>query len=170
MYFYSRINFFGRADPLCRPKLGGKFSPNFGYSRCQSAKFLRPTLKFSRMYFYSRINFFVPATPKICGFGRAGQRFFFFCDSGQLEQFDAGNQSGGWSACWKSAITSLSLALFGSMVTCFCPPLRFIYTLNGHDAGFPTPTWASRVKKPRDCRPNFGQHRTPTVKKKLSRL
>ena len=77
MYFYSRINFFGRADPLCRPKMGGKFSPNFGYSRCQSAKFLRPTLKFSRMYFYSRINFFVPATPKICGFGRAGQRLFF---------------------------------------------------------------------------------------------
>ena len=77
MYFYSRINFFGRADPLCRPKMGGKYSPNFGYSRCQSAKFLRPTLKFSRMYFYSRINFFVPATPKICGFGRAGQRFFF---------------------------------------------------------------------------------------------
>ena len=164
MYFYSRINFFGRADPLCRPKMGGAQISDI--LLCQSTKFLRPTLKFSRMYFYSRINFFCACDPQNLWVWKGWPKVYF-CDSGQLEQFDAGNQSGGWSACWKSAITSLSLALFGSMVTCFCPPLRFIYTLDRPDAGFPTPTRASRVKKPRDCRPNFGQHRT---RKKLSRL
>ena len=170
MYFYSRINFFGRADPLCRPKMGRKFSPNFGYSRCQSAKFLRPTLKFSRMYFYSRINFFVPATPKICGFGRAGQRFFFlrFWAIGAIRRGQSVRRLECLlEVCYHLLVSSL-VWIYGNL---FLPssPLRFNYTLNG-DAGFPTPTWASRVKKPRDCRPNFGQHRTPTVKKKLSRL
>ena len=158
----------GGRIPFAGPKWGGNF-PQISDILVANRQNFEAHAQIFQDVFLQPDKFFCACDPKICGFGRAGQRFFF-CDSGQLEQFDAGNQSGGWSACWKSAITSLSLALFGSMVTCFCPPLRFIYTLNGHDAGFPTPTWASRVKKPRDCRPNFGQHRTPTVKKKLSRL
>ena len=162
----------GGRIPFAGPKWGGEIFPKFRIFSLPIGKIFEAHAQIFQDVFLQPDKFFCACDPQNLWVWKGWPKvfFFFFCDSGQLEQFDAGNQSGGWSACWKSAITSLSLALFGSMVTCFCPPLRFIYTLNGHDAGFPTPTWASRVKKPRDCRPNFGQHRTPTVKKKLSRL
>ena len=60
---------------------------------------------------------------------------------------------------------SFPMALCGSKATRFCPSLRCIYTLDRHDACLPTPTWVYRLKKPRNCRPNFGHHLTPSVKK-----
>ena len=47
----------------------------------------------------------------------------------------------------------------------FLPFFRGIHILDSYDAGLPAPFWASSLEKPRHCRPNFGHHRTSSVKK-----
>ena len=132
-------------------KISAKDCPNFGRNWDPSFQKNYPTVKI-------RVDFFERKTAKINS------------SYGSIGHFDRVELSLGFGVPHghiQSSHFQRPCVVYGEL---FLPFFRGIHILDSYDAGLPAPFWASSLEKPRHCRPNFAQHRTSGVKKKLSRL